>query len=82
LHIDDDKRITAHQLNRGWLGATHFQISLRFCGNASIMRAATEGESDRLLGAEANQRLARGLKINLSFSSSEMAAKIRISGIS
>jgi hypothetical protein len=43
--------------------------------------AATEGKSDRLLGAEANQRLARGLKINLSFSPSEMAAKIRISGI-
>jgi hypothetical protein len=45
------------------------------------MRAATEGKSDTLLGAEDNQRLARSLKINLSFSLSEMAAKICISGI-
>jgi hypothetical protein len=45
------------------------------------MQAANEGKSDRPLGAEANQRLARGLKIDLSFSPSKTAAKIRISGI-
>jgi hypothetical protein len=55
--IDDDKRIAIDQLDCGSFGATHYEISLRSCVNASVLSSADS------LGAGATSDLPRPLRL-------------------